>query len=116
MESEVREKMPQERSRSRKGVEELKCTDGPRTSKWMFFSKTRGIKGCNFAVCLSLGHELTAAQRLKVSATTLIIESSLGAVLGPVSLKEDVTSGDDARYCGGLWSWDASISSLDLDL
>ncbi|THV53904.1 hypothetical protein BGAL_0039g00160 [Botrytis galanthina] len=94
MESELREKMPQERSRSRKGVEELKCTVGPRTSKWMFFKNTRD----------------------QVSATTLIIESSLGAALGPVSLKEDVTSGDDARYCGGLWSWDASISSLDLDL
>ncbi|TGO67434.1 hypothetical protein BOTNAR_0042g00190 [Botryotinia narcissicola] len=78
--------MPQERSRSRKGVEELKCTVGPRTCKWMFFKNARDQ------------------------------ESSLGAALGPVSLKEDVTSGDDARYCGGLWSWGASISSLDLDL
>lgn len=66
------------------------------------FPKTRGIKGYLLAVYLSLGHELTAAQRLKVSATTLLREPSLGAVLGPGSLKKDVTSGDGARYCGGL--------------
>lgn len=58
---------------------------------------------------LSLGHELTGAQRLKVFAATLIVESSLGAVLGPGTFKKDVTSGDDARSRGGSWFWDASI-------
>lgn len=105
--------------KSGQGLEKVSKSSSARLGRGLAsgcFSKTRGIKVCILAVYLSLGHELTAAQRLKVSATTLIIESSLGAALGPVSLKEDVTSGDDARYCGGLWSWDASISSLDLDL
>lgn len=64
-------------------------------------------------VYLSPGHELTGAQRLKVSATTLIIVSSLGAVLGPGTFLRKMLQVETAlKLGGGFWFWVLQSSLL----